>query len=48
MISADLTGKTVLVTSGASGIGLAAAELFAGCHAAVAMNHLPDDERAAL
>jgi 3-oxoacyl-[acyl-carrier protein] reductase len=45
MISADLTGKTALVTGGASGIGLAAVEIFARCGAGVALNHLPDDRR---
>ena len=45
MISADLTGKTALVTGGASGIGLATVESFARCGATVALNHLADDPR---
>jgi 3-oxoacyl-[acyl-carrier protein] reductase len=45
MISADLTGKTALITGAASGIGLAAAEIFSRCGATVALNHLPDDPR---
>ena len=36
MLSADLKDKAVLVTGGASGIGLATVERFARCGAAVA------------
>ena len=45
MIRYDLTGKTALVTGGASGIGFATAKMLAGFGATVAMNHLPDDPR---
>jgi 3-oxoacyl-[acyl-carrier protein] reductase len=47
MITADLTGKTALVTGGASGIGLATVEAFARSGATVALNHLADDARGA-
>jgi 3-oxoacyl-[acyl-carrier protein] reductase len=45
MIHADLTGKAVLITGGASGIGFAAAEIFSRGGAIVALNHLPGDPR---
>jgi len=45
MITIDLTGKTALVTGGASGIGLAAVELFSRAGATVAINHLAEDPR---
>src|SRR5216683_1710371 len=47
MITADLTGKTALVTGGASGIGLATVEAFARSGATVTLNHLADDPRGA-
>jgi 3-oxoacyl-[acyl-carrier protein] reductase len=47
MITAELTGKTALVTGGASGIGLATVEAFARCGATVALNHLAEDPRGA-
>lgn len=47
MITIDLSGKTALVTGGASGIGLAVVEELARCGATVAVNHLPGDDRAA-
>src|SRR5438046_8318649 len=47
MISIDLSGKTALVTGGASGIGLATVKHLARCGATVALNHLSDDPRGA-
>jgi len=43
MLTADLNGKTAIVTGGASGIGLASVTLLAENGARVALNHLPDD-----
>jgi 3-oxoacyl-[acyl-carrier protein] reductase len=45
MIKYDLTGKTALVTGGASGIGFATARMLAGFGATVAINFLADDPR---
>jgi 3-oxoacyl-[acyl-carrier protein] reductase len=45
MITYDLTGKTALVTGGASGIGFATAQMLAGFGATVAVNFLADDAR---
>ncbi len=47
MLTTDLSGKCLLVTGGASGIGLATAERCARMGAAVAINHLADDPRGA-
>lgn len=44
-ISADLRGKTALVTGGASGIGLATATLLGRNGARVALNYLEGDHR---
>ena len=43
MAEEALAGRAVLVTGGASGIGLATVELAARRGARVALNHLPDD-----
>ncbi|MEY3981261.1 MAG: hypothetical protein RLZZ281_130 [Pseudomonadota bacterium] len=43
MISANLSGKTAIVTGGGSGIGLACTTLLAASGARVAANHLPND-----
>ncbi len=45
MISADLSGRAVLVTGASSGIGLATVRRAARCGARVALNHLADDPR---
>jgi 3-oxoacyl-[acyl-carrier protein] reductase len=45
MITADLRGKSALVTGGASGIGLATVEKLAACGARVAINDLPGSEK---
>lgn len=43
--TADLSGRSVLVTGAASGIGLATVERFASSGATVALNHLAHDPR---
>lgn len=46
MIRYEITGRTALVTGGASGIGLATVKRLAEGGCRVAVNHLPDDARA--
>jgi 3-oxoacyl-[acyl-carrier protein] reductase len=43
MLQADLSGRTAIVTGGASGIGLATVTLLARMGARVALNYLPAD-----
>lgn len=47
MIRYDLSGKTALVTGGASGIGLATVQQLGSSGCKVAINHLADDARGA-
>ena len=47
MITADLAGRTALVTGGASGIGLATVRRLAACDARVAINDLPSNPKLA-
>ncbi len=46
MISADLKGKTAIVTGGTSGIGLACTRMLGRAGVTVAVNFLPDDAQA--
>ncbi len=48
MDPSDLTGKRVLITGAASGIGLATARAFGSVGASVAVNYLPGDSRGAI